>query len=503
MRTSLLTALFLTVSSASAQDLLPAYVTDTFGDTIWFCDDLDDDGTYNGAGEVTAFYDDSVGPFALTNNAGLIRDEFGAIYVSDTSQDSIFRFIDLDGDGNAHGVGEAAVWFDGTSGNPSGVELTSGRGLWRDADGVLWVATANSGGGGNDAIVRLEDVNGDGDANDAGESLEYFVAAPGGATGDSIPTAVTRGPDGAIYYVETGSTSLLAKGVYRLEDLDGSGSIDSSSEVTAFFLPPDLGGSPFHWDIGQDALGNFYLNDTGNDVIWRFADADGDGTVDASEATVVYTATGSSLIWEITPAPDGSLYVAEDQNPDRLLRLVDGDGDGVFDAAAEVQTIYDETVAAINFGSPKGVVIVTGELPIGSSQCGPAVANSTGAAAEIAAFGSTSVTTNEVLVRASRMPASTFGIFAVSQGLSQTSFTPPGSDGRLCLNGAIGRYNTVLNSGAAGEFELAIDLDSIPQGGALAAVVAGETWHFQGWFRDANPTATSNFTDAVSITFVQ
>lgn len=25
---------------------------------------------------------------------GLIRDEFGAIYVSDTSQDSIFRFID-------------------------------------------------------------------------------------------------------------------------------------------------------------------------------------------------------------------------------------------------------------------------------------------------------------------------------------------------------------------------------------------------------------------------
>lgn len=503
MRTSLLAALFLAASSASAQELLPAYVTDTSGDTIWFCNDLDDDGTYNGAGEVTAFYDDSVGPFALTNNAGLIRDEFGAIYVSDTSQDSIFRFIDLDGDGNAHGIGEATVWFDGTSGNPNGVELTSGRGIWRDADGVLWVATANTGGGGNDAIVRLEDVNGDGDANDAGESLEYFVAAPGGATGDAIPTAVTRGTDGAIYYVETGSTGALAKGVYRLEDLNGSGTIDSSAEVTAFFIPPALGGSPFHWDIGQDALGNFYLNDTGNDVVWRFADADGSGIVDASEATVVYTAPGSSLIWEITPAPDGSLYVAEDQNPDRLLRLVDGDGDGIFDAVSEVQTIYDETVAAINFGSPKGVALVTAELPIGSSRCGPAIANSTGAAAEITAFGSTSVVTNDLFVRASHMPVNTFGIFAVSQGLSLTGFTPPGSSGRLCLNGIIGRYNTVFDSGAAGEFELSIDLNSIPQGSGIVAVAAGETWHFQGWFRDANPTATSNFTDAVAITFTQ
>ncbi len=503
MRPSLLTPLLLATSSASAQELLPAYVTDSAGDTIWSCDDLDADGTYNGAGEVTAFYDDSVGPLALTNNTDLIRDESGAIYVSDTSQDSIFRFVDLDGDGNAHGAGEAVVWFDGTSGNPSGVELTSGRGMWRDPDGVLWVASANTGGGGNDAIVRLEDVNGDGDANDAGESLEYFVAAPGGSAGDSIPAAVTRGADGAIYYVETGATGVLAKGVYRLEDLDGSGTIDSNAEVTAFFLPPALGGSPFHWDIGQDALGRFYLNDTGNDVIWRFADADGDGTVDATEATVVYSATGSSLIWEVTPAPDGSLYVAEDQNPDRLLRLVDGDGDGVFDAATEVQTIYSETVAAINIGSPKGVVVVSGELPIGSSECGPAIANSTGAPAEAAAFGSTSVGTNDVLVRAVQMPANTFGIFAVSQGLSLTGFTPPGSDGRLCLNGAIGRYNTVLNSGPAGEFELSVDLVSVPQGSGIVAVAAGETWYFQGWFRDTNPTATSNFTDAVAITFVQ
>ena len=29
----------------------------------------------------------------------------------------------------------------------------------------------------------------------------------------------------------------------------------------------------------------------------------------------------------------------------------------------------------------------------------------------------------------------------------------------------------------------------------------GEAWYFQCWHRDANPTTTSNFTDAVSVTF--
>ena len=49
--------------------------------------------------------------------------------------------------------------------------------------------------------------------------------------------------------------------------------------------------------------------------------------------------------------------------------------------------------------------------------------------------------------------------------------------------------------------ELAIDLTAIPEGPAVASAAAGDTWRFQAWFRDANPTATSNFTDAVAVTF--
>ena len=35
----------------------------------------------------------------------------------------------------------------------------------------------------------------------------------------------------------------------------------------------------------------------------------------------------------------------------------------------------------------------------------------------------------------------------------------------------------------------------------LTIPIPGQTWNFQAWYRDANPTVTSNFTDAVGITF--
>ncbi|MEM8714058.1 MAG: hypothetical protein AAGG01_24200 [Planctomycetota bacterium] len=231
---TLFTCALVSTTIASAQGLPNALVTDTAGDSIWLLSDLNANGDYNDAGEVGLFFNDLGGTIDLTNNAGILRSDDGAVWVSDTTEDFVLRLIDLNQDGDAFDANEATIWFDGTAGNPSGVELTSGRGMWRDTDGVFWVASANTGGGGNDAIVRLEDVNGDGDANDAGEQLEYFVIAPGGAVGDSIPAAVSRGADGAIYYVETGSSGVVTKGVWRLEDLDASGTIDQPGEATLF-----------------------------------------------------------------------------------------------------------------------------------------------------------------------------------------------------------------------------------------------------------------------------
>ena len=34
-----------------------------------------------------------------------------------------------------------------------------------------------------------------------------------------------------------------------------------------------------------------------------------------------------------------------------------------------------------------------------------------------------------------------------------------------------------------------------------ASVASGETWYFQCWYRDLNPSNANNFTDAVAISF--
>lgn len=48
--------------------------------------------------------------------------------------------------------------------------------------------------------------------------------------------------------------------------------------------------------------------------------------------------------------------------------------------------------------------------------------------------------------------------------------------------------------------EFDIDVNSIPLT-PVVAITAGETWSFQGWFRDNNPGPTSNFTDGIEVVF--
>ena len=135
------------------------------------------------------------------------------------------------------------------------------------------------------------------------------------------------------------------------------------------------------------------------------------------------------------------------------------------------------------------------------SYCGPAVLNSSGMSATIAAIGSDRVAGRRVRLEAASLPPQTFAYVLVSrtQGLTQQ---PGGSTGTLCLGGAIGRYaGDVTGTGMAGRFAMEVDVFAVPQPMGSVAVQAGETWSFQAWFRDANPTVTSNFSDGVSVLF--
>ena len=142
---------------------------------------------------------------------------------------------------------------------------------------------------------------------------------------------------------------------------------------------------------------------------------------------------------------------------------------------------------------------------VGVSYCQPAVANSTGVPAVMGASGSAVVASNDLVLEATDLPMSSFGFFLTSQMQGSVS-NPGGSQGNLCLGGAIGRYvgpGQIQNAGAAGAISLVLDLTSTPTPTGLVSVAAGETWNFQAWYRDAvSGVATSNFTDGLEVAFL-
>ncbi|MEM9379701.1 MAG: PQQ-dependent sugar dehydrogenase [Planctomycetota bacterium] len=125
-------------------------------------------------------------------------------------------------------------------------------------------------------------------------------------------------------------------------------------------------------------------------------------------------------------------------------------------------------------------------------------ANSSGRAASISALGSSSIASANMTLEVSDLPASSFGFFLVSQ--TQT-FAPNlgGGQGNLCLGSPIFRWsNRIQTSSAAGQVSMFTDLTDLP---SMVQVDAGLTWNFQYWTRDANPSATSNTSDGLSVTF--
>lgn len=131
---------------------------------------------------------------------------------------------------------------------------------------------------------------------------------------------------------------------------------------------------------------------------------------------------------------------------------------------------------------------------IGLEDCSPASVHSGGVSASLVATGSATAGDDLLSLRAFDLPAGQFGMFLAGQSSGQV--VPPGASGPLCLSGGfIARYLPVQGSGPNGVFQSSIGTN-VPGHGAI---LAGETWRFQAWFRDVG--GTSNFTDVAEIDF--
>lgn len=125
---------------------------------------------------------------------------------------------------------------------------------------------------------------------------------------------------------------------------------------------------------------------------------------------------------------------------------------------------------------------------------------STSSGAELSAWGSAFADKQDLTLVATELPAQQYGYFLASR-TQMPATTPNGSSGNLCLGGSQARFNRdILFSGASGTFELVVDTAQIPTN-PPSRILAGETWSFQGWFRDQNPGLTSNFTRGVVVVF--
>ncbi len=179
------------------------------------------------------------------------------------------------------------------------------------------------------------------------------------------------------------------------------------------------------------------------------------------------------------------------------------DGGGPFGAAEPGDAIMAWIVrdATTQDYEVAGAIVAEVTSSVSGSQFCEAAVNSTGTSAWVSARTVLWTPGSTVSLTASDMPANVFGHFIVSD---QPGFVlnPGGSQGHLCLQGAIGRYNAIseiLWSGTEGSATLNIDSSTVPSPFGPTTVLSGQTWNFQCWFRDNGPN--SNFTNAVGITF--
>lgn len=261
---------------------------------------------------------------------------------------------------------------------------------------------------------------------------------------------------------------------------------------------PHYGGLSF-WHAGGGEV--FFMGSVWNTTQWGIGGNGGPdvtvaGTDDTVAARLVYRVDflpGAERVRlyvnPATPYPTGPADLDEMTNDltfDEIRLSSGGNNNDLF--------FFDNVVFAK--GTPLGTV--------GTNYCA-ANTNSTGSAASISATGSTMVTANNLTVTATSLPNSAFGFFLVSQ-TQGFNMNPGGSAGNLCLAGAIGRYvgpGQIQNSGMTGAISLPLDLANTPQPTGTVAILPGQTWNYQAWFRDSSGgAATSNFTNGLSVAFL-
>ncbi len=494
-----------------------SYSADPVLDSIFRCSDADLGGNYNQSGETLVLYADVVAAplvalVELVEPLHIAVSPDDTVFVADSARRIVLALNDADEDGTANELGEHWVYFDGSaSGNAAGLLLANTAGISNRAPlGAVWLASSSTLAGELERVLRLEDRTLDLDANDLNEAsvfAEFVEAAPS----DRNLVGVREGVDGAVYVLDTGAATPAGRGIYRLGDLDASGSIDAVGEVTAFFLPPVSGGEDWV-ALDQDDGENWYLLDRGNGRIWRGHDADASGSIDPLEMHSLWQ-LGSGADWrDIGVTDEGGIFLGVLGAAGKIEFGADLNLDGSI-GSGESLVAYDVTVADVDIDSPVSVAVDFHEhAEVGDAFCtaasivgcpcnnggapGAGCVNSTGVGAILEGEGSSGVGNDDLELHALQLPPNTAavafcGMQQVGNGNGQRFY-----DGLRCVSGSIRRLG-LAQVDALGNAHWGPGL--VQDHGFVVAT----TYNFQIWYRDPSGPcgSSSNFSNGLSITF--
>lgn len=285
----------------------------------------------------------------------------GQVLYADQTEDAVYVLTDRNADGDSADAGEITLFFNAA--NASGLTNPTANifDVFQASNGYVY-----AGDGDTDTVYRLKDLNGDGDANDAGEANVWFSAAASGFTMPT-PNGIAEGPDGAIYIVNAGVASQPADVVYRTVDLNGDGDANDAGEATVWLNLQTLNSASSAFDISF--IGNVaYVTDTNGgtpDTVYRIEDANGNGTIDPGEATVFISETNSfGAPMDIANAAQGNsvltyTWIGSESDPPRIYRLTDLNGSKTIDSADEAVEVWNWNFLPEGFNASVGFSIAS------------------------------------------------------------------------------------------------------------------------------------------------